>query len=359
MNDKNKNPLRKVKGRGTASNVTSRFDQKHTEIDLADYGYVEEDDFVQARTEFIKDSTRTIVNHNNSPDIGFTYSVNPYRGCEHGCAYCYARPTHEYLGMSAGLDFETKIFYKENAAELLREKFMSKNWKAETISISGVTDCYQPVERKFKLTRSLLEVLRDFKNPVGLITKNELITRDVDILGEMAKDNLACAFLSVTTLDDDLARKLEPRTSSPQGRLRAIETLAKAGVKVGVMVAPCIPGLTDHEMPSILKAARDAGAQWAGYVPVRLPHSVKDIFSDWLETHRPERKEKVLNAIRDIRDGKLNDGNFETRMQGFGPRADNMNSVFDLFTKKLGFNQYEIGLSKDKFQRPGDQIKLF
>jgi DNA repair photolyase len=359
MNEKNKNPLQNIRGRGTATNTVSRFDRAQVETDLSDFGFIDEDDHRGVKTEFFRDATRTILSSNNSPDICFTYSINAYRGCEHGCAYCYARPTHEYLGMSAGLDFETKIFYKENAAALLREKLMSPKWEPQTIAISGVTDCYQPIEGKLQLTRQCLQVLAEFRNPVSLITKNELITRDVDIFKDLASDQLVSACLSVTTLNADLGRKLEPRTSSPQARLRAIETLAKAGIPVSVNIAPVIPGLTDHEIPAILKAARNAGANSAGFVPLRLPHSVKDIFSDWLQTHFPDRKEKVLSAIRDIRDGDLNSAEFGDRMRGRGPRAENIAHVFDVFSRKLGFEERGYELATDKFRRPGDQMKLF
>lgn len=317
------------------------------------------DNQTSLKTQFFRDHSRSIISENKSPDIGFRYSMNFYRGCEHGCAYCYARPTHEYLGFSAGLDFESKIFVKENAPELLREKLMSRAWEPEQISISGITDCYQPAERHFKLTRRCLQVLAEFKHPVGLITKNHLITRDLDVLTELARQDLVIAFLSVTTLDSELGRQLEPRTSTPSARLRAIESLAKAGIPVGVNIAPVIPGLTDHEMPAILKASRDSGADFAGYTPLRLPYSVSDLFTEWLAEHRPDAQSKVLNQIREMRDGKLNDANFGSRMQGRGARAENMRKMFMLFTQRLGLNQRIFQTRCDLFHRPGDQLTLF
>lgn len=350
--------FKKVKGRGSIQNQTSRFHQDKYIPDLSDYGWLEEEDLPQVRTEFFTDRSKTILAKNNSPDICFTYSINPYRGCEHGCSYCYARPTHEYLGMSAGLDFESKIFVKKDAAQLLRKQLMSKAWKPEAIFISGVTDCYQPAEREFKITRSLLEVLNEFKNPVGLITKNKMICRDVDLFEEMARENRVSICISLTTLDADLARKLEPRTSTPRARLSAIEVLSKAGVPVSINMAPIIPGLTDHEIPTLLKAASEAGAVSAGYVPVRLPYSVKDHFSEWLETHYPNRKNKVLRAIEDFRDGKLNDSNFGSRMQGMGKRAEHIANTFRIFKKKFELNKEAPPLNTSLFQRPGDQLEF-
>lgn len=339
-----------LKGRGTAVNPTNRFEK----VDVVVDEYVElQDEEISNRTQFIPDLSRSIVTQNNSPDVGFEFSVNPYRGCEHGCIYCFARPTHEYLGMSAGLDFETKILVKENAAELLKEKLYSKSWKPEVIALSGITDCYQPIERKLKLTRSCLEVLLDFRNPFSIITKNSLVTRDLDILQEMNKFQGVMVMISVTTLDAKLAEKMEPRTSHPKSRLKAIETLAKAGIPVGAMVAPVIPGLTDHEMPAILKAVREAGGFQAGYVPLRLPYVLDDLFINWLEEHFPDRKDKVLNRIKEIRGGKLNSSEFGSRMRGEGIYADQLRSMFHLYTKKENLNQRRISLSVDHFRRPG------
>lgn len=346
-----------IRGRGASSNVTNRYDSlkyEATEEEFDNYT----DEKTVLKTEVLKDSSRTIITENKSPDIGFRFSVNAYRGCEHGCAYCYARPTHEYLGYSAGLDFESKIFVKEEAPKLLREALMKKSWKPETIAMSGVTDCYQPLERKMELTRGCLQVLAEFRNPTSMITKNSLVLRDLDIFQEMITYDGILIFISVTTLNADLARVLEPRTSHPQARLKAIETLAKAGVPVGVNVAPCIPGLTDHEMPMILKAASEAGAWFAGYTPLRLPSSVSPLFEEWLEVHQPLKKEKVLNSVRDIRGGKLNDSEFGSRMRGQGPRAENMAQMFDLYTRKYKLNVKEFELSTAHFRRPGDQLQF-
>lgn len=357
-NDSQKN----LNGRGGGINPVNRYDKLHVELEhLEDVGLTEEDRPL-LRTEFFRDFSKTIVAENKSPDIPFTYSINPYRGCEHGCAYCYARPTHEFLGLSAGYDFESKIFVKIDAAELLRERLMSPSWEPDTISVSGVTDCYQPAERKFKITRSVLEVMREFGNPVGLITKNALITRDIDILQDLAKENLVCAFLSLTSLDDQLCADLEPRTSRPRARLKAVEELAKAGVPVGVNLGPMIPGLNDHEMPALLKAASEAGAKHSGFTPLRLPSSVAPVFTDWLTRMRPERAGKVISAVEDMRGGKLNDPRFGSRFTGEGPRAESMQAMYDLYSRKYGFNQTSVRLSRDKFKRPpkkGDQLNFF
>ncbi len=341
-----------IKGRGTSTNPFNRFDKHQVKLD-------DSEPAVAPRTEILRDISRSIVAENDSPDIGFRYSINPYRGCEHGCAYCYARPTHEYLGFSAGLDFETKILVKENAPQLLREKLMSRSWKPELIVISGNTDCYQPLERKFRLTRGLLEVLLEFRNPAGLITKNHLITRDLDLLSEMAALNIVSTTISITSLDNDLIAALEPRTSRPAARLEAVAALAQAGVPVHVNVAPVIPGLNDHEIPKILKAAAEAGAKTAAFTPVRLPLAVLPIFTDWLETHRPLRKDKVLNAIRDVRRGKLNDSNFGTRMRGAGPVYDQISQLFKIHCAKLGLNKEKSNLTTEHFRRPSDQLSFF
>jgi DNA repair photolyase len=347
-----------TKGRGATLNTDNRFTANQLRLDRPEDTGEDLEVMPLLRTEFIRDSARSIVTENDSPDIPFSFSVNPYRGCEHGCAYCYARPTHEYLGYSAGLDFESKILVKHDAPKLLREKLMSKSWKGEHITFSGNTDCYQPVERKLELTRQCLQVMREFNNPVAMITKNALITRDVDILQDLAKIDGALVYISITTLDDDLCSVLEPRTSRPQARLRAIQTLSEAGIRVGVNVAPVIPGLTDHEMPHILKAAREHGAQGAGFVPLRLPLAVLPIFTAWLEENRPERKDKVLSLIRDVRGGKLNDSQFGSRMRGEGPVAENIRQMFKLYTKKFGLNQEKFKLSSAHFARPGDQLSF-
>lgn len=342
-----------IKGRGASLNPHNKFEKLSYELDL-------DDDLIKdqtkPKTEFFRDSSKTILSENNSPDIGFRFSVNPYRGCEHGCAYCYARPSHEYLGFSAGIEFETKIFVKEKAPELLRQKLLSKSWEPELIMMSGITDCYQPIERRLRLTRGCLEVLAEFRNPVSLITKNAWLTRDIDIFQELAQYNCVSTCLSVTTLNEDLGRTLEPRTSAPRARLQAIEELAKNGIPVSVNVAPVIPGLTDHEIPAILKAAKDAGAVSAGYTPLRLPGTVLPVFLEWLEQHRPERKEKVLSHIRSLRGGKMNDANFGSRMQGQGAIAENIRQMFSVYTKRYGFSNKRSSLSTENFRRVTDQM---
>jgi DNA repair photolyase len=265
---------------------------------------------------------------------------------------CYARPTHEWLGLSAGLDFETKIFVKEDAPDLLRRELLSPRWEPATIAMSGVTDAYQPAERKFQLTRRCLEVLAEFRNPVGIITKNHLVTRDADILGEMAGYGAATVNVSITSLDPALQRILEPRAATPERRLDAIAKLTAAGVPVGVMVAPVIPGLTDHELPAILKAAAEAGARSAGFVPLRLPHGLGALFSDWLERHVPDRREKVLNRVREMRGGRLNDPNFVSRMRGSGEYIDQLRALFHVTCAKVGLNRERSVLSTASFRRP-------
>ncbi len=262
------------------------------------------------KTQFFRDDSQSIISRNASPDIGFSASLNPYRGCEHGCAYCYARPYHEYLGFNAGLDFESKIMVKPRAAELLEEELAKRSWRPEVLACSGVTDCYQPVERELRMTRQCLEVLAEFRNPVAMITKNHLITRDVDVLGKLASHGAAAAVISVTTLDAELARVMEPRASTPNFRLEALRQLSEAGIPTGVSLAPVIPGLNEHEMPAILEAAAACGASFAFYTVVRLPHGVKDLFSAWLEEQVPGQKDKVLGRIRELRDGGLNGSEF-------------------------------------------------
>jgi DNA repair photolyase len=305
---------------------------------------------------FLRDTSRSIIARNDSPDVGFDASINPYRGCEHGCIYCYARPYHEYLGLSSGLDFETKILVKENAPELLRRELTAPGWKPEVLGISGVTDPYQPIERQLRLTRGCLEVLAEFRNPVRVITKNHLVTRDADLLSELAGHHAAGVFLSVTTLDEDLRRVMEPRTATAAARLEAIRILSASGVPTGVMVAPIIPGLNDHEVPAILSAAATAGALFAGYTIVRLPYAVKDLFVDWLALHLPDRKEKVLAGIRSLRAGKLNDSRFGSRMRGEGARADIIKRMFRIACKKAGIPQANTELSTAAFRRSGPPV---
>jgi DNA repair photolyase len=336
--------------RGAPDNPANRFEKIRLEPD-ADWN-PEEDPL--PRTQFLKDHSQTVITRNDSPDIGFSAGVNPYRGCEHGCIYCYARPTHEYLGFSAGLDFESKIMVKENAPELLRRELSSPKWKPQVIFMSGVTDCYQPVERKLKLTRRCLEVLAEFRNPVVIVTKNFLVTRDIDLLSELARHQAATVCLSVTTLDTGLRKIMEPRTSPPAARLAAIRKLSEAGIPAGVMVAPIIPGLTDHEIPAILAAAAEAGAVSAHYTVVRLPHAVAPLFEKWLESHFPDRKEKVLSRLRAMRDGKLYDAQWGKRMRGEGIFAGQIETLFDVARRKAGIKNDGDELSTAAFRRPAD-----
>jgi len=344
-----------MKGRGATWNPQNRFEKLE---------YVRDEDAPLAedespRTVYLRDPTRTIIATNDSPDVGFEASVNPYRGCEHGCIYCFARPSHEYLGFSAGLDFETKILVKEDAPALLREELNSKKWEPKVVVMSGVTDPYQPVERRLGITRGCLAVLAEFRNPVAIITKNHLVTRDADILADLASDNAARVFISITTLDAKLGRVMEPRTSSPELRLEAVSTLAAAGVPVGVMVAPTIPGLTDHEMPNILAAAKKAGAKWAGFVVLRLPWAVAPLFEKWLEENFPDRKDKVLNRIRDLRGGKLYDAKWGVRGRGTGVFAEQIEALFDVSCRRLGLNEEDRELSTASFRRQTLQGTLF
>src|SRR5438045_8672003 len=292
-----------IRGRGASWSPANRFEKLH--IDQNDFDAVDVDPGTEERprraTQYFRDATKSVITRNNSPDVGFETSLNPYRGCEHGCIYCYARPTHEYLGLSAGLDFESKIMVKTNASELLQAELESSRWQPQTLGMSGVTDPYQPIERKLRITRGCLEVLAQFRNPVAIITKNRLVTRDLDLLKELASFNAAVVNSSVTSLDPNLQRVLEPRTSIPTARLDAVSQLRHAGIPVGVMVAPIIPGLTDHEVPRILEVCAKAGAQFAGYTIVRLPWAVAPLFEHWLEEHFADRKEKVLGRIRHIR----------------------------------------------------------
>ena len=337
--------------RGAPLNPANRFDRIQLETD-AEWN-PEED--VLPRTQFLVDHSQTAITYNNSPDIGFDASLNPYRGCEHGCIYCYARPTHEYLGFSAGLDFESKIMVKPNAPELLRRELASPKWVPQVIVMSGVTDCYQPVEARLKITRRCLEVLAEFRNPVALITKNALVTRDIDVLSELAKHQCASVCLSITTLDNTLRPIMEPRTSPSAARLAAIRKLAEAGIPVSVNVAPIIPGLTDHEMPAILRAAHEAGATSANFTVLRLPYAVAPLFEQWLQTHFPDRKEKVLNRIKALRGGRLNNAEWGTRFRGEGIFAEQIARMFEVARRQAGFKEKidRLELSTSAFRRPG------
>lgn len=339
------------RGRGAATNPANRFESISLERDI-DWN-PEEDP--APRTQFLRDCTQTIITYNNSPDVPFDASLNVYRGCEHGCSYCFARPTHEYLGFSAGLDFETRIMVKENAPELLRRELSSRKWKPQELAMSGVTDCYQPVERKLQLTRRCLAVLAEFRNPVSIITKNALVTRDLDYLRELAAHRAVHVNISITTLDPDLARKLEPRAASPRQRLAAMEALSNADVPVGILVAPAIPAINDHEIPSVLAAGKTAGAKWAYTEVLRLPLTVAPIFQEWLERNFPDRKDKVLGRIRAIRGGKLNDPRFGSRMRGEGIFAEQISRLFHVACRKLGLPENGPELSTAAFRRPEEK----
>ncbi len=346
-----------VKGRGAADNPTNRFESIVLERE-PEWG----DEDPLPKTQFFRDSTRSVLSKNESPDVPFNYSLNPYRGCEHGCIYCYARPTHEYFGLSAGLDFETKIFVKEEAPALLREMFASHRWKPESVAIGGVTDPYQPVEKQLGLTRKCLEVFAEFQNPVMVVTKNKLITRDIDILSKLAQVRAVVCCISITTLTEKVRSVMEPRTSSPDQRLATIRALAQAKIPVGVLVAPVIPGLTDHEIPKIIEAAAESGASFASYVPLRLPMGVGEMFLGWLERHFPDSKLKVMNQIRSMRGGKLNDPNFGSRMQGEGAFAVSIEELFRVACQKADLSQGPMHLSTEFFRRPKpgySQLDLF
>lgn len=344
-----------IHGRGVSSNPTNRFERLTLEPNPDDAL----EDAPAPVTQFYRDESRSVLTRNDSPDVGFNVSVNPYRGCEHGCVYCYARPYHEYLGFSAGLDFETRIMVKEDAPELLRRELMNPRWTPEPIGLCGVTDAYQPVERRLRLTRRCLEVLAEFRNPVTVVTKNRLVTRDADLLGGLAAVGAASVYLAVTTLDSDLAAVMEPRASRPPARLEAIRELSAAGVAVGVLIAPVIPGLTDHELPAILKAAAEAGATFAGYVMLRLPHGLPEMFASWLDQHYPDKKERILGRVRDMRGGTLNDPRFGVRMVGEGVLAEQVRALFRLSCRRQGLRSGGLALSTAAFRRPGGQMLLF
>jgi len=346
-----------IRGRGASHNPANRFEP----IEVRREGWRDPDD-PAPRTRLLRDASRSAIAHNDSPDVGFETSLNPYRGCEHGCIYCYARPTHEYFGLSAGLDFETQIFVKEDAPQLLRAKLASPRWQPQTLVMSGVTDPYQPAERRLRITRRCLEVLAEFRNPVAIITKSQLVTRDIDVLRELARHDAASVTLSITTLDHALQRKLEPRAASPERRLATIARLTAAGIPAGVNVAPVIPGLTDHEIPAILEAAAAAGASGAGYIMLRLPYAVAPLFERWLEQHFPDRRDKVLNRVRDLRGGELYESGFGVRMRGRGPFADQVADLFEVSRRKVGLNEERRSLSAAAFRRPvaaGGQLRLF
>ena len=355
---------RLLRGRSAISNVSGRYEK--TRRVLVDDGWddgwrAEDGEPAPLRTQVMHDATRSIIAHNKSPDISFDQSINPYRGCEHGCIYCFARPSHAWLGLSPGADFESRLFAKPNAAELLAKELSAPGYVPKVIAMGTNTDPYQPIEKKMRITRSILEVLREFRHPVAIVTKSPLILRDLDILSDMARMDLIKAALSVTTLDRRLARAMEPRAGTPARRLQAITGLVEAGVPAGVMFAPAIPALNDHEMEAVLAAAKDAGACSAGYVLLRLPLEIKDLFREWLEANEPGRARHVMALIRQMRGGKDYDSQWSTRMRGTGPYARMMARRFHMAVKKLGLNQPSFSLSINSFRRParlGDQLSL-
>ncbi len=345
-----------IKGRGAAENPPNRF-EKTEYIPL----FEEKHNPPKIKTSFYKDDSKTIITYNQSPDLHFGASINPYRGCEHGCTYCYARPTHEYLGFSCGIDFETKIFVKENAPKLLKKELLSPKWKPQPIAMSGITDCYQPAERYYRITRKCLEVLCDFKNPVGIVTKNSLVTRDIDLLQELSTYNAAMVAISITTLDPKLCLNMEPRTSQPHMRLKTIEKLASSGIPTMILIAPVIPGLNDHEIPEIIKRASQSGALAANYSILRLPIFVKEVFLNWLERCYPEKKNKIINRIKALRKGTLNSNKFYERLCGDGIYAEHIKNIFDISCKRFGIKKRNISLSVKHFTRIHDekQLKIF
>jgi DNA repair photolyase len=342
-----------MRSRGVEENPPNRFERLRYEPEPLPPD--PEDPPADPATELLRDPSRSIVATNASPDVGFDASVNPYRGCTHACVYCYARPTHEYLGFSAGLDFETKILVKEHAPELLRRALAAPSWRPRVLALSGVTDCYQPAERSLRITRGCLEVLRDFRNPVAVVTKSWLVTRDADLLAELAAHGCASVCVSVTTLDPALQRVMEPRAARPAKRLAAIEALARAGVPVGVLVAPVIPGLTDHEIPAILAAAAAAGAGFAGKVLLRLPHGLPELFEGWLARNFPERKGKVMRRLRALHGGRLYDSRFGARQTGAGLFARQIEDLFALACRRHGLAREGPTLETAAFRRPGEE----
>lgn len=346
-----------TKGRGTSFNPQNRFSQIKIEVeyDNIDGKYRS----AKINTVYFKDLSRSIISYNDSPDIGFCASLNPYRGCEHGCVYCYARPTHEYLGFSSGLDFESKILVKEDAPALLEEELSSPKYKPQILVLSSVTDPYQPIEKHLNITRKCLEILLKFKNPIMIITKNYLVTRDIDILSEMSRYNGCCVNVSITTLDNHLRCAMEPRTSSVEQRLEAIEKLSKAAIPVGVLISPVIPGLNDVEIPKILYYVSQQGAKFASYAFLRLPYAVKNLFIDWLTSFYPSKKEKIIGLIKEVKKGVLNNSEFFARFEGYGGYAKHIDNIFTIFAKKYRLNYNFPSLSVSFFRRVINQQTLF
>ncbi|WP_237050294.1 PA0069 family radical SAM protein [Microvirga ossetica] len=348
------------RGRGASANPSGRYEPAQREG--FDDGWEIEEELPSLPTEVIVEKPRTIIAKNDSPDILFEKSINPYRGCEHGCSYCFARPTHAFQGLSSGLDFETKIFAKPNAAELLEKELRAPSYQPTTIALGSNTDPYQPVERRFRITRSILEVLSRMNHPVGIVTKSALVTRDIDILSQMADRQLAKVAISITTLDPKLARRMEPRAASPAKRLETIRKLTEAGIPVSVLVAPIIPAINDHEIEAILKASAAAGAQEAGYVLLRLPHDLKDLMRDWLAEHYPDKLKHVFTLLQEARGGKDYDAEWSTRQSGVGPYAWMLGRRFETAAERLGLNKRNLRLRQDLFKVPPKetgQLSLF
>lgn len=348
-----------MKGRGTDLAPGNRFETTEVIKDMDYYEQFPDELEKRIETTFIREHSKNVLSQNDSPDLGFGYSINPYKGCEHGCIYCYARPSHEYWGFNQGVDFETKIMYKPDAASLLEKTFRKESWQPQVVIVSGNTDCYQPGERKFQITRRLLEVFLKFRNPLGMITKNSLIERDLDLLEELAKLELVSVTISITTLDRNLTSIMEPRTSRPERRLKTVEALAKRGIKVGVNIAPIVPGINDKQIPEIMKAAAEAGAKSVGKVILRLPYKNKDLFVDWVIKNFPDRKDKILNRIKSLMSGKLYNSEFHERFRGSGQWAETINQIFYLNVKKYKLNQERSPLRTDLFIRNPDQMDLF
>ncbi len=340
------------KGRGAVSNPAGRFDA--LSLEPADDGWYREDPPESLDATVMPDRARGIITTNDSPDVGFDLSINPYRGCSHGCVYCFARPSHAYLGLSPGLDFETKLFYKAGAASLLEAELAKPAYRCKPIALGINTDGYQPLEKRLGITRSILAVLARCRHPVNIVTKSALIVRDIDLLADLAKDRLVSVMLSITSLTGQIKRTLEPRAASPQTRLRVIRELAQAGIPVGVLVAPVIPAVTDHELEGILAAASEAGASAAGYILLRLPHEVKTLFREWLDVHYPDRARHVMSLINQARGGKDYDARFGQRMVGTGPYAELLGARFELAARRLGLSRADDRhvLETSKFRAP-------
>jgi len=344
----------KVRGRGAGVNPGNRFDgvRLHVLGEELDARLIERPEGVQVGTEVYEDRARSVLNRVDSPDLGMSWSLNPYRGCEHGCVYCYARPTHETFGLSSGLDFERKIFVKRDAPALLRRELAKTSWSPESIMLSGVTDPYQPIEASLRVTRGVLEVLAECRQPVGVITKNALVQRDIDLLSELASCGAASVAVSVTTLDAKLGATMEPRGASPKRRLETIRKLTDSGIPTIAMVAPIVPALTDHEVPAILEAVAEAGAVGAGHVVLRLPWQVKAVFTEWLERVMPDRARHVESAVRECYGGALYDATFGVRGRGVGARAEQIHETFKVFSRRYGLDRPRAGLSSAAFRRP-------